>query len=98
MQNSAVAVGSYTAKAVVLAGDQADNYTIKTDEPTASHTWSITTGANYFTVVPSINNWTYGETAAVPTAESAYGTVEFVYSSTKNGTYTAQKPSDAGFY
>ena len=98
VQNSAVAVGSYTAKAVALAGDQADNYTIRTDEPTASHTWSITTGANYFTVVPSINNWTYGETAAVPTAESAYGTVEFVYSSTKNGTYTAQKPSDAGFY
>lgn len=98
VQNSAVAVGSYTAKAVALAGDQAENYTIKTDEPTASHTWSITTGANYFTVAPSINNWTYGETAAVPTAESAYGTVEFVYSSTKNGTYTAQKPSDAGFY
>ena len=98
IQNGAIDVGDYTAIVASLAGEKAVNYIIEAEEETASHGYSITSGTNYFTVMPSIDSWTYGETASVPKAESAYGSVQFVYSDRLYGTYTSQKPSEVGNY
>lgn len=98
IQNHAVEAGTYKARVKSLSGAKAVNYRIDQDEPTAEHVLQITGGTNYFTVVPAIESWTYGETPSQPVAESAYGTPEFVYSTGKYGTYTAQKPTEAGNY
>ncbi|MCR0265574.1 MBG domain-containing protein [[Clostridium] innocuum] len=56
----------------------------------------VSAAANSWTVEPAIENWTYNETASIPTADAAYGDVVFSYSDTKNGTYTADRPTTAG--
>lgn len=98
IRNSALTVGNYTAKVIALAGEKADSYVIDQEEPTAAHTWTIQAGINYFVTTPSIESWTYGDTAPEPEGESAYGTVNFVYSTSRLGIYTAQKPVNAGSY
>ena len=98
---SGMVVGSYSTKVINLTGEEAGNYMIAQDEPTASHNWKITPTNNYFTVAPTIDSWTYGQTASTPTAQAAYGNsndITFLYSTTRNGTYTTQKPVDAGRY
>lgn len=97
-QRAATDAGEYTAKVVKLVGEKGANYTIAADETTANHDWKITSSNNYMQVEPSISGWTYGETPSEPSAKAAYGTVSFVYSSSMNGTYTAQKPVNAGTY
>lgn len=54
--------------------------------------------ANSWTKALSIDDWTYGETAKTPVATPKYGTVSFTYSTTENGTYTAEVPKTAGTY
>ena len=98
IQHTAVNTGTYTATAQSLEGQKASSYTIVQDEATASHTWSITAGTNYFTTAPAIAGWTYGETASQPQGASAYGTVGFVYSDSVSGTYSAVKPTTPGTY
>ena len=98
IQNSAVNAGAYTARVLTLSGAKASSYVIPDGEATASHVWRIDAGTNAFTTAPSINSWTYGQTAQQPAAKAAYGTVSYLYSSEKNGTYTAQQPQNAGTY
>ncbi len=43
-----------------------------------------------------ISDWTYGETESNPFAKSLYGTVRYEYSNQENGTYSADKPKNAG--
>ena len=99
--NSASDAGSYIAHAISFAGNGYSNYSVNTAG--ASHTWSISKAqsgdsANSFTKEPSIAGWTYGETASDPAGTAKYGTVRFVYSDDQNGTYTSEKPSDAGVW
>lgn len=96
--NTATAVGGYTAKVTGLAGDNADNYTIASDERSAVQTWSISKGTNYLATPLTMDNWTYGDTPSEPAGKAAYGTTRYVYSDFKNGEYTASQPVDAGTY
>ena len=93
--NTATAVGGYTAKVTGLAGDNADNYTIASDERSAVQTWSISKGTNYLATPLTMDNWTYGDTPSEPAGKAAYGTTRYVYSEFKNGEYTASHPVDA---
>lgn len=54
--------------------------------------------ANSWTKALSIDDWTYGETAKTPVATPKYGRASFTYSTTENGTYTAEVPKIAGTY
>ena len=54
--------------------------------------------ANSWTKALSIDDWTYGETAKTPVATPKYGMASFTYSTTENGTYTAEVPKIAGTY
>ena len=83
--NTATAVGGYTAKVTGLAGDNADNYTIASDERSAVQTWSISKGTNYLATPLTMDNWTYGDTPSEPAGKAAYGTTRYVYSDFKNG-------------
>ena len=59
---------------------------------------SIEKAAN--TVSVSIDDWTYGGTASVPTATADFGadTATFTYSDTEDGTYTSTVPTKVGTY
>lgn len=46
----------------------------------------------------TLNNWTFGEKASVPTATAKYGTIDYTYSDSENGTYTDTVPTQAGNY
>ena len=99
--SAGITVGDYTSKVISLSGEKAGNYMIAQDEVTATHNWTITKAANYFTVEPVIENWTYGQTASVPSAETLYGNssdIIYMYSSSRNGAYTTEKPVEAGNY
>ncbi len=59
---------------------------------------SIEKAAN--TVSVSIDDWTYGGTASVPTATADFGadTATFTYSAAEDGTYTSTVPTKVGTY
>ena len=59
-------------------------------------TVTVSEAENTWTQEPAIADWTYGETASEPTANATYGTATFTYSDSENGTFTADKPTDAG--
>ena len=48
----------------------------------------------------TLDGWTYGEAANVPTISAAFGadTVSYSYSNAENGTYTPDVPTNAGTY
>lgn len=103
VRNEAVDAGSYTAHAIGFSGNNWNNYVIAAG--TASHSWSIAKAAvspddpqagNSFVLQPSLNGWTYGETAATPVCQSRFGTPHYVYSKEIDGTYTATAPATAG--
>ena len=93
--------GSYD---VVLELNDPDNYKWKTtDEKTVTLTFTVTAADNSWTVAPSIDNWTYGDTANAPAYEAKFGSVSVTYTGkaadgtdysgttapTKAGAYTA---------
>lgn len=51
---------------------------------------------NAFTTALSISGWTFGDTPSSPTAAAKFGEVKFLYSDSKNGTYTDIVPVNAG--
>ena len=99
--SSLTTVGDYTTRVIALSGDKAGNYVIEETEETAYYSWVITEGINTFTKAPTIESWTYGEVASVPVSETAYGNnsdIIYMYSTSVNGNYSTEKPSDAGTY
>ena len=56
----------------------------------------ISKAANGWTEPLSIAGWTYGDQAAAPTAKAQFGSVDFSYSESPDGTYTDKVPADAG--
>ncbi len=54
--------------------------------------------ANEWTSDLAISDWAYGKKASVPTATSKYGTPVFTYSTSADGTYTDEVPTNAGTY
>jgi hypothetical protein len=98
--NTATDAGTYTAHAISFTGKNAGNYVIRDDS--TSHSWSITKAvaggetANSFTVQPAVTGWTYGETAHDPVGAAKYGTLVYTYSNAADGTYTTERPQNAG--
>lgn len=100
-ESPAVNVGEYTTKVVALLGEKASNYIIEEDEATSYFDWEITEGINYFKTAPTIDSWMYGQEPSEPKAEVAYGDngeIVFLYSTSRNGAYTNQKPTEVGTY
>ena len=60
--------------------------------------FSISMADNKWTKELSIKDWTYGETANVPSAATKYGDVVYTYSNSKDGAYTSTVPTKAGTY
>ena len=56
--NTAVYVGTYTAKITGIAGKKAGNYVYSDSESTLTKAWSITKATNKWIIEPSIQNWT----------------------------------------
>lgn len=79
LTDASVHVGEYKVIAI-LDGDT--NYT----SASAEKTFTISVAENTWTETPAIADITYG-TAPAPTAKAAFGTVQFTYSSTQDGTY-----------
>ena len=58
--------------------------------------FTISQATNSWTEALSIKGWTYGETANAPSAGAKFGSVAYVYSDSKDGTYTQTMPTTAG--
>lgn len=87
-------VGTYTAKVISLAEDDAANYSI--DSETATCEWKIVKTTNDVTV--DIKGWTYGKSANEPTCKATYGeeNVVYTYSSDGGSTWVDAVPTNAG--
>ena len=72
--NEKTEAGSYTAKAMKLAGNKAGNYTL---EGSATYDWSITNTQNEWQVGPRVANWKYGDSPKSPEATAKNGTPSF---------------------
>lgn len=59
-------------------------------------TVTVSQGQNVWVTEPSISNWTYGEAASTPQGSAEHGTVNFTYSSSETGTFSADVPTTAG--
>ncbi|MDE6195701.1 MAG: MBG domain-containing protein, partial [Erysipelotrichaceae bacterium] len=84
-------VGNYKVKAI-LAGDE--NY--KGVETEAE--FSISKASNAWTTELSMQGWVYGEEVNTPQAEVQFGKITYTYSTSEDGVYTEEVPSDAGVY
>ena len=85
-------VGDYSiSEGTLTAGD---NYEIEYTPAT----FGILQAKN--SVEADIEGWTYGDDANEPTAEAAFGedTVKFTYSTSPDGDFTEEVPTDAGSY
>ena len=51
---------------------------------------------NAWTTEPSIEDWTYGESAKTAVGSAKYGTVAFTWSDSENGPFKAEAPATAG--
>ena len=58
----------------------------------------ITIADNTWTNELTIKGWTYGQNANKPNAKATFGTVNYTYSESKDGTYTSTVPTKAGTY
>ncbi len=65
---------------------------------TAEKEFFISIADNEWTKKLSIKDWTYGETASAPSAVAKFGKVVCIYSDSEDGTYTENKPVNAGTY
>ena len=86
--------GTYWLVAKVAEGE---DYT----SLTSSVEFVIAKATNSWTVVPSIEGWTYGEAPKVPVGEAKYGTVVFEYYSDPNLSEASKLdgvPANAGTY
>ena len=101
---TAVSEGQYTI-ILIIEGEDADRYTFAKGEgvDTASMSWYITSDdtENYWTTIPHIDSWTYGETPGEPTGEAKYNSEEIQFTYLKVGessTPTTTRPSEPGTY
>ena len=83
----------YTVNDITSQTNVGNNYTITVTgtgsyEGTASATWSITQATNTLSGTLSIEGWTYGSAANLPSGvRAAFGTVAYKYSDAENGEY-----------
>ena len=93
-------VGTYTVLLVLT--DPNCRWAINPGSDTISLSWEITdeTVPNQWVQVPSIRDWTFGETPSTPAGSSQYGAVVFTYykSTASPGTANNTVPDQAGEY
>ena len=86
---------------VVLTLNDAVNYkwedinNAQTESAPKTLTFQITKAMTN-TVTVTMEDWTYGETPAVPESTATFGTVAYTYSDAENGTFTDTPPTTAG--
>ena len=85
-------IGTYT----VYYKIEKENY----ETITGSETVVISQATNTWTIAPSIDGWTYGQTANTPSASAKHGEVKVEYrlASKTDADYTTTVPTDAGSY
>ncbi|MDE6476318.1 MAG: MBG domain-containing protein, partial [Erysipelotrichaceae bacterium] len=86
-----VNAGSYKVKAILVGDANYEGVEVEKD-------FTISQAKNEWITELSIENWGYGTTANTPQAEAQFGTVSYTYSTSEDGTYTEEVPSDAGTY
>ena len=84
-------VGEYT---LTVSVEEDDNY----NNASVSKDFVITIADNTWIDELTINGWTYGQTANKPSASSTFGTVNYTYSESIDGTYVDTVPTNAGTY
>ena len=84
-------VGKYK---VVVKVDEDANYNSASD----TKIFTISKADNTWIDELTINGWTYGQTANKPSASSTFGTVNYTYSESIDGTYVDTVPTNAGTY
>ena len=100
--NEQVITGNEGYKARLNVDDNKYDYTnvqgYNADEHYVERTLKVfvSENRNEWTVVPSINGWTYGEKANTPLGTAKYGDVTFTYSNSPNGEFENTVPSNAG--
>ena len=90
---TATDVGTYTVYYKAVKKD--DTY-----DDSEESSVEVTIGKAANTVTVSIDGWTYGGTASVPTATADFGAdkATFTYSDAEDGTYTSTVPTKVGTY
>jgi len=83
-------VGVYRVQAHVAS----DDFWLMADSEKVEFT--ITRAVNNWIAKPTIEKWTYGQSANDPTASSLFGDVSYSYSNSRTGIYTSNVPTDAG--
>lgn len=80
-----------------ITGDDASNYAVTI--PTTA-TGTISQSTNTWITKPSIEGWTYGESAKTPDGAAKFGTVtvEYKVKDAEDATYAAAVPTNAGDY
>ena len=91
LSKAPTSVGKYR---VVVKIEEDTNYNSASD----TKEFTISKADNTWTTPLTINGWTYGEKANKPNASSTFGTVNYAYSESKDGTYTSTVPTNAGTY
>ncbi len=83
---------------VILELTDAENYKWSTtDNAEVTLEFAIATADNSWNEAPSIESWTYGEEAGVPSGEAKFGEVYYVYYD-ENKAELSEKPENAGSY
>ncbi|MGO5023852.1 S-layer homology domain-containing protein [Lawsonibacter sp. LCP25S3_G6] len=92
----------------IISGGTLDGTRVQLDSPNQTLTYRYTdesavleaslsvTGKNGWQIPLRIDNWTYGEPAASPQAQAAFGTVEFFYGPSPQGPFQKEPPTVAG--
>ena len=84
-------VGKYR---VVVKVEEDTNYNSASD----TKIFTISKADNTWIDELTISGWTYGEKANKPNASTTFGTVNYTYSESKDGTYVDTVPTNAGTY
>lgn len=85
-------VGTNTFKLIYTPEDTVNYEVIKDIEVKVN----VVQATNQWIIEPSIQGWLHGVENNEPIAESEFGEVVFMYSNTKNGTYTNTVPTEVG--
>ncbi|MDE6475501.1 MAG: MBG domain-containing protein, partial [Erysipelotrichaceae bacterium] len=84
-------VGNYKVKAILAGDDNHEGAEVEVE-------FSISKASNAWTTELSMQGWVYGEEANTPQAEVQFGKITYTYSTSEDGVYTEEVPSDAGTY
>ena len=95
-ENEFINVGEYTTTANIIL--YKPEYYVIINSPNLTYNWKIEVAQNEFIEEVTIANWEYGQNASIPTGESKFGEVYFLYSDSIDGDYKSTMPTIPGQY